>query len=183
MTPRVSTITSGSNINALIEIVVVVDPATELAQKWAPIVRTLASYKPVHLKVVLNPISRLKEIPIKRFYQFSFAPSIAFSQDGSELTARVAFEDVPEDTLFTFATDMQQSWLAFPRNSVHDLDNIRLADIPQASRAQGIRAVFELENLVIEGHAREMPSSQPPRGLQLELLSSSSSGQSAKRGE
>ncbi|GAA5982339.1 hypothetical protein JCM5350_006149 [Sporobolomyces pararoseus] len=165
-----STLVSSNDLEALYEIAVIVDPATEIAQRWAPIIETLASLDTVHLRLYLNPTFGLTELPIKRFYQYSFNRALRFNEaTGQEVQPSIQFEGIPEDTLLTFAIDAQPSWLAFPRSSVHDLDNIRLEDLPESSREQGVRAVLELESLVVEGHAREMPTSKPPRGLQLEL--------------
>lgn len=50
------------------------------------------------------------------------------------------------------------------------MDNIRLADLPNWSRKDGVDATFELETIVVEGHAREVVTNSPPRGLQVELL-------------
>lgn len=74
-------------------------------------------------------------------------------------------------TLMTLALEAHQSWLAFPKQSVHDLDNIRLSDM--SSTGGDVTVVYELDNIVIEGHCRDMPGSAPPRGLQLELISKS----------
>lgn len=76
---------------------------------------------------------------------------------------------MPESVLLTFAVDTKHSWLAFPKETLHDLDNICLSDLSTTSRENGIEALFELENIIVEGHAREMPSGAPPRGLQLVL--------------
>jgi UDP-glucose:glycoprotein glucosyltransferase len=63
--------------------------------------------------------------------------------------------------------DVPSSWLVRPRESSYDLDNIQLGSLP----ADGaVTAVFELDYIVIEGHARESKVNTPPRGLQLELL-------------
>lgn len=61
-----------------------------------------------------------------------------------------------------------------PREAPYDLDNIQLYTIPQKDRVQGIHAVFGLDYLVIEGHARDTFTSSPPRGLQLQLTTNSS---------
>lgn len=168
-------ISSSSDAGALYEIAVIVDPATELAQRWAPITETLASLETVHLRLYLNPTFHLTDLPIKRFYQYTLNPTLRFDEaTGQELQPFVRFDNVPEDVLLTFTVDAHKSWLAFPRSSVHDLDNIRLKDLPEWSRKEGVKAVLELESLVVEGHARDMPSSKPPRGLQLELSSGSS---------
>ncbi|GAA5951905.1 hypothetical protein JCM21900_004180 [Sporobolomyces salmonicolor] len=177
-----SAFTNGNLRSALYEIVVVVDPATELAQRWAPIIQTLASLDTVHLDVYLNPNFHLTELPIKRFYQYTFSPALEFDEStGKELQPSVRFDGIPEDVLLTFGIDAQQSWLAFPKTSVHDLDNIRLADLPEWSRKKGVEAVLELESIIVEGHARDMPSSKPPRGLQLELRSGGKASPNEKR--
>ncbi|KDE08402.1 hypothetical protein MVLG_01438 [Microbotryum lychnidis-dioicae p1A1 Lamole] len=156
---------------AMFEIAVVVDPATELAQRWAPIIETLSKLESVHLRVHLIPTMKNQDLPIKRFYAFTFASSPQFDPStGREQQPQVQFTDLPEDVLFTFAMDTPKAWLAFPKKSVHDLDNIRLKDLPLWAKKAGVEAEFELENLVVEGHARETPGNTPPRGLQLELV-------------
>lgn len=73
--------------------------------------------------------------------------------------------------------DVPQPWLVRPRQAQYDLDNIQLGVIPAHERTQGIQATFDLDYLVIEGHAREGATLAPPRGLQLQLSTSSSEGQ------
>lgn len=82
------------------------------------------------------------------------------------------FEGLPESVLLNLELDVHQAWLAFAKEAKQDLDNIRLADLPASDRHRGVRAVFELEGLVIEGHCRDMQleGTPPPRGLELELL-------------
>lgn len=77
---------------------------------------------------------------------------------------------MPESVLLNLEMDVHQAWLAFAKEARQDLDNIRLADLSSADRKSGIKAVFELESLVIEGHCRDMSDGTPPRGLELELL-------------
>ncbi|BGP24642.1 killer toxin resistant protein [Rhodotorula toruloides] len=157
-------------MGALFEVAIVIDPASELAQRWAPIIHTLSQLNSTHVRLYLNPSLHVTEVPIRRFYQYSFNSTLTFDQStGQEVQPAIQFDEIPEDVLLTFGIDTQQSWLAFPKHSIHDLDNVRLADLPAWSKASGVEAVFELEALLVEGHARDMPSSRPPRGLQLEL--------------
>jgi UDP-glucose:glycoprotein glucosyltransferase len=65
--------------------------------------------------------------------------------------------------------DVMQTWLVRPREALYDLDNIQLGNLLPEDRIQGVEAVFVLDYLVVEGHAREIPTSTPPRGLQLQL--------------
>jgi UDP-glucose:glycoprotein glucosyltransferase len=84
------------------------------------------------------------------------------------------FTGLPLDPIYTLATDVPQAWLVRPREAPHDLDNIQLYTIPPKDCASGIHAIFGLDYLVIEGHARDTLTSAPPRGLQLQLTTNSS---------
>ncbi|KAK4048009.1 killer toxin resistant protein [Microbotryomycetes sp. JL201] len=179
-----SSLMLGDDESALFEIAVFVDPATELAQRWSQIMYTLAKQDAIFIRLYLNPALRLAELPIKRFYDFTFDATMQFDPlTGDQVDPELSFRNIPEDTLLTFAADLPNSWLAFPIESVHDLDNIRLGDLSARQRKQGgVRALFELESLVVEGHAREMPAGAAPRGLQLELLKGTTES-STKRGD
>jgi len=66
--------------------------------------------------------------------------------------------------------DVPSSWLVRPREALYDLDNIQLTSISPSDTS--VDAVFELDYLVIEGHARDTATNSPPRGLQLQLVNS-----------
>ena len=91
-----------------------------------------------------------------------------------EAESHALFTGLPLDPIYTLATDVPQAWLVRPREAPHDLDNIQLYTIPPKDRANGIHAIFGLDYLVIEGHARDTLTSSPPRGLQLQLTTNSS---------
>lgn len=76
---------------------------------------------------------------------------------------------VPQSTLLTLALDTQSAWQTFPKESIHDLDNIRLSDLKSSARERGIDALFEVSNIIVEGHGKESKTGGPPRGLQLLL--------------
>lgn len=59
--------------------------------------------------------------------------------------------------------DTPPSWILRPESSPHDLDNLVLG-----SNQEPIHIHFNLNQLLIEGHAREA-NNAPPRGLQLQL--------------
>lgn len=65
--------------------------------------------------------------------------------------------------------DVPPSWLVRPREALYDLDNIQPSTLPP----DGLHALFSLDYLVVEGHARETKSNSPPRGVQLQLTTSS----------
>ena len=67
--------------------------------------------------------------------------------------------------------DVPPSWLVRPREALYDLDNIQLGKLSPEDQSQGIQALFALDYLVVEGHARELKTVNPPRGVQLQLIS------------
>jgi UDP-glucose:glycoprotein glucosyltransferase len=70
--------------------------------------------------------------------------------------------------------DVPQSWLVRPREALYDLDNIQLGSLSDEDHVQGVEAVFDLDYLVVEGHARDTNTNAPPRGVQLQLTNSNS---------
>jgi len=83
----------------------------------------------------------------------------------------VEFHGLREDPVYTLAMDVPQAWLVRPQISHHDLDNIQLSSLAESERSHGVEAIFSLDYLVIEGHARGTTKA-PVRGLQLQLLAS-----------
>lgn len=67
--------------------------------------------------------------------------------------------------------DVPPSWLVRPREAFYDLDNIQLGKLAPEDQARGIQALFALDYLVVEGHSRELKTVNPPRGVQLQLIS------------
>ena len=67
--------------------------------------------------------------------------------------------------------DVPPSWLVRPREALYDLDNIQLGKLSPEDQSRGIQALFALDYLVVEGHARELKTVNPPRGVQLQLIS------------
>jgi UDP-glucose:glycoprotein glucosyltransferase len=77
------------------------------------------------------------------------------------------FHDLPATPILTLAMDTPPSWIVRPESSPHDLDNLVLGN-----DREPIHIAFNLNQLLIEGHAREA-NNAPPRGLQLQLTDKS----------
>jgi UDP-glucose:glycoprotein glucosyltransferase len=154
----------GDAVTADISITAVVDPASEPAQRWIPILRVLSELEGVHLKLYLNPREKLQELPVKRFYRYVLDSKPKFNNDGSLRSPGASFGGIPKEALLTVGMDVPPPWLVAPKVSVHDLDNIKLSN----TKAD-VDAVYELENILIEGHSREIPGAGAPRGAQLVL--------------
>lgn len=89
-----------------------------------------------------------------------------------EVRSQTVFRNLPTEPLYTLAMDVVPSWLVRPREALYDLDNIQLGTLKGQERVDGVRAMFALDYLVVEGHAREVATNGPPRGLQLQLTTS-----------
>jgi UDP-glucose:glycoprotein glucosyltransferase len=75
----------------------------------------------------------------------------------------VTFTNLPSDPIYTLGLDTPPAWIVSPLTSPYDLDNLQLFTVTSP-----IHVSFQLKQLLIEGHAREL-SNSPPRGLQLQL--------------
>lgn len=152
--------------SATIQIYTSIDPATELAQRWLPIVKALSELEGVATTVFLNPRERLDELPVKRFYRHVLEAKPAFASDGSLQDLSARFSGLPAEALLNIGMDLPPSWLVAPEESVHDLDNIKLSAVKTGT---DIEATYELEHILIEGHSRDVTLGPPPRGAQLVL--------------
>jgi UDP-glucose:glycoprotein glucosyltransferase len=159
----------GDASKATIFFVAVINPASEVGQKWAAVLKVLSELEGVHLQVFLNPADELGELPVKRFYRYVLESSPSFDESGKVKALSANFAGVPEDTLLVAGMDVPPAWLVTSKVSVDDLDNLRIKDIKAKRGTEHTEAVYELENILIEGHSREMPAGQPPRGVQVVL--------------
>ncbi|TLS23762.1 uncharacterized protein PpBr36_06649 [Pyricularia pennisetigena] len=153
----------GDPSKASIFFTAVIDPASELGQKWTPLLKVLSELEGVHLKVFMNPRDRLEELPVKRFYRFVMDSAPAFDEAGKLKVPSASFKGLPSEALLNLGMDVPPAWLVAPKVSVHDLDNIKLSSV-----TSDVTAIYELENILIEGHARSTDSGTP-RGVQLVL--------------
>ncbi len=161
-----SAIMTGNQDTASIQVVVAIDPASEIAQRWIPILKVLSELDGVHLKLFMNPGERIQELPVKRFYRHVLAATPSFELDGSLRSPTAHFEGVPKEALLNLAMDVPPSWLVAPKECNYDLDNIKLSSLKNGA---DIDAVYELEHILIEGHSRDVTTGPPPRGVQLVL--------------
>lgn len=158
-----ATIEVGDADTASIHIAGLLDPVSEKGQRWTPILRVLSELDGVYLKIILNPHEKITELPLKRFFRYVMEAKPSFDEKGSVKALRASFEGLPSEVLLTAAMDVPPAWLVAPKESVDDLDNIKLSSVKS-----NIDATYELEHILIEGHSREGRGA-PPRGAQLTL--------------
>lgn len=87
----------------------------------------------------------------------------------SELDSQAVFQGLPIEPIYTLGMDVPQAWLVRPREALYDLDNIQLSALSSDDTVKGVQALFDLDFLVAEGHARHGDSNAAPRGVQLQL--------------
>ncbi|KAL8930293.1 MAG: hypothetical protein Q9172_000001, partial [Xanthocarpia lactea] len=159
-------ISAGTADTASIHLVASIDPTSEVAQRWIPMLKVLSELSGVYLRLFLNPREQIQELPIKRFYRHVLDATPSFTSGGALQDLQASFQGVPEEALLNLALDVPPAWLVAPKESIHDLDNIKLSTLKDGTN---IDAIYELENILIEGHSRDVTTGPPPRGVQLLL--------------
>ncbi|XP_012568016.1 UDP-glucose:glycoprotein glucosyltransferase [Cicer arietinum] len=155
-----------NNENSSIHIDAVLDPLSPTSQKLSGILRVLWKYIQPSMRIVLNPLSSLADLPLKNYYRYVVPSMDDFSNIDSSINGPKAFfANMPLSKTLTMNLDVPEPWLVEPVLTVHDLDNILLENLGDTRTLQ---AVFELEALVLTGHCSEKDH-EPPRGLQLIL--------------
>ncbi|KAJ3833052.1 UDP-glucose:glycoprotein glucosyltransferase-domain-containing protein [Lentinula raphanica] len=160
----------GDNSTALYHIAVIVDPLSETAQKWSSLLQWIAHIPDTYLEIRLNP-TRYSDVPLKRFFRYNLRTSLSFDEAGQEVSSQTVFENLPLEPIYTLAMDVPSSWLVRPREAMYDLDNIQLGSL--STEDSSVDTIFDLDYIVVEGHARDTTTQSPPRGLQLQLVSGS----------
>ncbi|KAI1385337.1 glycosyltransferase family 24 protein [Hypoxylon trugodes] len=153
----------GDASKANIHFVALLNPASEVGQKWASILNVLSQLDGVYLRIFLNPKEKLEELPIKRFYRYVLDSAPSFDETGKVTSRDATFKGLPSEALLNLGMDVPPAWLVAAKQSIHDLDNLKLSSIKA-----DVDAIYELEHILIEGHSRETTGG-PPRGVQLLL--------------
>ncbi|KAI0535013.1 UDP-glucose:glycoprotein glucosyltransferase [Xylaria digitata] len=159
-----TTIDVGDPDTADIHFVALLNPTSEIGQRWAPILKVLSELNGVFLRIFLNPNEKLEELPIKRFYRYVLQSEPSFDDNGVLRSQGATFKGLPSEALLNLGMDIPPAWLVAAKHSVHDLDNLKLSSIKS-----DVEAIYELEHILIEGHSRQIPGGGPPRGVQLLL--------------
>ena len=159
-------IQTGNSDVSSIHLVASIDPTSQIAQRWIPILRVLSELEGVHLKLYLNPKENMQELPIKRFYRHVLDSKPSFTEEGDVRSLQATFDRLPREALLNLALDVPPAWVVAPKESIHDLDNIKLGALKEGVN---VDAIYGLEHILIEGHSRDVTVGPPPRGVQLHL--------------
>ncbi|KAI8067868.1 UDP-glucose:glycoprotein glucosyltransferase-domain-containing protein [Gongronella butleri] len=158
-------VTAGDASNAYAEIGVLLDPLSEDAQAWAGMLLALADIDGVVVDIRLNSRPKLDKLPLTRFYRSVVDTDWHFDGEGQRTVPTAYFDALPMDPLYTLGVHTIEPWQVTVQKANMDLDNIKLVD-------QGVKAVYALEHILIEGHCIDDKTRAPPRGLQFNLDSS-----------
>ncbi|KAF8145393.1 hypothetical protein K438DRAFT_547782 [Mycena galopus ATCC 62051] len=192
----------GNNSTALYHIAVILDPLSEVGQRWSSLLEWLSHIPNMYIKVYINPAAH-EEVGLASLHLFP-PPSLSIRRSPSNASTGtpccLPSPSTPKGKLsFTCVApprsdsglqrrgsrpgDLRRpphrahlhprhgrppSWLVRPREALYDLDNIQLGSLsPQDT---SVDAVFGLDYIVVDGHARDSLTNAPPRGVQLQLL-------------
>ena len=171
------------------QISAVVDPASEAAQRVAPLLLAFRDHFKLPLRLVLAPKSVLsgdeKNVPITSYYRFVADP---FTTSKPKAT----FSNLPTNHVLTVRMDVAESWNIQQSKSLQDSDNLRCevrsgcGDAAAAAAAtsdgdnedqavpfheqQHLTEVeYSLKNLLVFGQCYDAVRKSPPNGLQLTL--------------
>ncbi|GIJ99324.1 hypothetical protein Aspvir_001454 [Aspergillus viridinutans] len=161
-----SVITVSTSEDPAIIIAASIDPTSETAQRWLPILKVLSQLAGIRVTLSLNPREEIQELPTKRFYRYVLDSEPSFNDDGTLARPTATFSGVPVEALLTLGMDVPSPWLVAPKESIYDLDNIKLSSLKPGAN---VDAIYALEHILIEGHSRDVTVKTPPRGVQLLL--------------
>lgn len=157
----------GSKKDSSVHIVAIINPLSEKGQVYTSYLKSLIDIPDVWVKVILNPLPGLEEIPLKRFYRSSLPIKPHFDENGfiDTETNAVVLSNMPQSTLMSMDLDVPSAWISMPKISIYDLDNIVLDKVEE----DVLEATYELKYILIEGHATDVTLNKAPRGVQLNL--------------
>lgn len=158
-------ISSGNREKDPVYLVAVANPITPDGQKLISVINALSNVSGVCFDIFLvgQQLPDTEKRPLDRFYQLIFPLIPTFNSMGEIGVDAISFNGLPSGPTLTLGVDVPESWLASPKSSVSDLDNIKM------SRGDAIYAKFVLSSILVQGHATEGETGDPPRGLQFVL--------------
>jgi UDP-glucose:glycoprotein glucosyltransferase len=142
-----------------LNVVAVIDPLSDAGQRYPPILTLLRDVIGAKITIYLNPKTDISEFPLKNFFRY-----VGGGNDAHAAT----FRHMPPQHILTMKVFTPEPWVVMKKNTIDDLDNIRLDDSTMGSRTQ-VSAEFELKNILVTGSCQDLTHRQPPNGLQIVL--------------
>ena len=170
------------------QVSVILDPVSEAAQRFTPLLKVIRDKLKLPLQLLLAPAVVLDgddKIPITSYYRFVGDPTSITDEDAS---TGATFSNLPTNHLLTLQVDVPEPWNVQQTSAVQDTDNLRCdirigcsddADSKNINtkqvyeRTHLTKVEYGLKNLLIFGQCYELSNGSPPNGLQLTLSRSS----------
>lgn len=158
-----------------VSIQVILNPLSKSAQQLSAILLHLCNHLHVDVEVLLNPERQYSEMPLKAFYRYVLQePSSSGMNEEFEDSAVAEFSSLPIHDTLTLGMDVPEMWMVSAWESEHDLDNIRLENLP--ANKKSVTASFRLDSILITGMCVDITALESgrqakihPRGVQLTL--------------
>lgn len=180
-----------SNSCSKVQVVAIVDPVSEAAQRISPLLRVIRDQLKLPLQVILKPATVLSndaKIPITSYYRFVADPTAL----ADPTSAKALFSNLPSIHILTMQVDVPEPWNVQQTAAVQDTDNLRCdvqsgcsddvqkmhattgSPLPVYEQRHLTKVEYGLKDLLVFGQCYEDKAS-PPNGLQLTLSRVSSS--------
>lgn len=162
----------------------IVDPLSTTAQSASAVLALFGMTFNAEVNLLLNPNSRLSEYPLKRYYRevIRWPERLADGRRVSELddgggdvgSGEAEFASLVTKHTLTAAMHTLPTWLTTAHEAVHDMDNLRLADV---GNGQWCETTYILQQLYVEGQAFVLGEDgwpvAPAKGLELNVMDAS----------
>jgi len=161
------------DISAPLLIQGVANPLTKSTQQLSGVLEFLRHSIGPDVALLLNPAREYADLPLKHFYRY-VTPDTSTIDGKPSLSPAATFPALPLHKTLTLGMDVPEAWLVEPVVALHDLDNLRLEELPAGLRFA--EAIFELEALLVTGMCVDAAAAEAsmrdqvhPRGVQLQL--------------
>jgi len=155
-----------------------INPLSEIAQSASAALALFGMFFNTEVNLVLSPNIKVSAPPLKRFYRevVSWPEKLIDGRSVSSLPLLAGLKDGNAEVIlspgntFTAALHVLPTWLVTAHRAVHDMDNLRGADVGVGNWCD---AVYMLRQLYTEGQAFVLDSEgwpvEPAKGLQFEV--------------
>jgi UDP-glucose:glycoprotein glucosyltransferase len=172
--------------HSVVEIVAVIDPISEAAQRLVPVLQSLQDFlgNTVHLTIFLNPETNINEFPLERYFRFAAPTTSGLASSStsnnnsgndtglaslplvSTTSKGVVFSSLPGHQVLTMKIETPEPWIVPVTYAQYDMDNLQLHNCGP----DGAAVTLSLTDLLVTGSCDDLSHGQPPNGLQLHLV-------------
>ncbi|KAM7250288.1 hypothetical protein ACFE04_022171 [Oxalis oulophora] len=129
--------------NSTIHIDAVLDPLSPTGQKLASLLGVLGKFVQPSLRIVLNPLSSLVDLPLKNYYRYVLPSMDDFSSTDYTVNGPKAFfANMPLSKTLTMNLDVPETWLVEPVLAIA-LYVVDLVKFRQTAAGDNLRVFYE----------------------------------------